>query len=771
MASNLPNHGIGQSQPSEIHAREQAEKQGQSIGANVIRREGREKTTGEARYLDDYPSTGVWVGGTIRTTLPACKVNAINFDPSFDWKSVAVVTAKDIPGPNCIPLLIEDQPALVDGISRHPDEPVVLIAAPDKETLGHALKACTLDCEELPAIHDLDDSLNCKVKLHGDDNVFKRITIKRGDAASAMQSAAHVLEGEYTFGAQEQLYIEPQGMQAVWSDAGVHLIGSMQCPYYVVKGIAKLLGLEPAQVRVQQSTTGGGFGGKEDYPSVIAAHAALLARKSAHPVRLTYDRVEDIRATPKRHPGRVRIKSGFDQNAKLVALEIDCVLDGGAYCTLSPVVLSRGAIHAGGPYDCPNTEILARAVATNSPPHGAFRGFGAPQTIYAIETHMDVCAKKLGVDGIDLRRRNLVRANGVLCTGQNVGDDAWAEEALDTALQRSRFYEKREAYAAMNRIASSSTEKENFKRRGIGLALFHHGAGFTGIGEVRLASIVSIRGNSDGTVTLLCSQTEIGQGTRTILAQTAADGLGIPVEWVLTEDPDTKDAPNSGPTVASRTAMVVGGLFYTCGQMLRAEVEKRVGRSLATADVLRVAIAEIAAKEELKVSHQYKQPSDMHWDEDTYQGDAYAAYGWACYVAEVEVDTLTGEVKLLDFTAVQEVGRVINPIFAYGQIEGGVAQGLGWAILENVVYKDGRVQNPTMTDYIVPTSKDTPKIDVIFLEHPHHRAPHGAKGIGELPMDGPAPAVVNALRDALGVSFTHIPVIPEIILPALEGAE
>ncbi|MGQ0720559.1 MAG: xanthine dehydrogenase family protein molybdopterin-binding subunit [Candidatus Eiseniibacteriota bacterium] len=724
-----------------------------ALGRSVPRREGWAKLTGRELYVDDLPRDGVWLGATIRARGPHSRVTGIARDPAFPWDSVVFATAADIPGRNVLRLLVDDQPALADGVVRHAAEAVALIAAPDAETLAKAKRAITVHEELLPQVLDPEAS----------SHDYKRIEIVRGDAARAMRSTDIVFEGEYRFGSQEHIYIETQGMQAEWTSAGVVIRGSMQCPYYVVHGLAPLLGLPEAAVRVIQCATGGGFGGKEEYPTMIAAHAAILAREAGRPVRIVYDRAEDMLATTKRHPGRVRFRTGLGKDGRIVAMEADVLLDGGAYCTLSPVVLSRGAIHAAGPYDVPDVRVLARVVATNHPPFGAFRGFGAPQTIFAREVHLDECAARVGLDPADFRRRNVLRRGGVLSTGQNVGDDVAAEEVLERALDESRYAERREEFAAFNR-------REPFRRRGIGLSLFHHGAGFTGSGEVVLASTAGLRGNADGTVTVLSSQTEIGQGTRTILAQAAAEGLGVPVELVLTEDPDTASMPDSGPTVASRTGMVIGGLLVRAGRELREKLERDAGRALDV-DGVRDTIARAAAGGPLVHTVRYRPPAGNRWDEEHYRGDAYATYAWSCQVAAVEADVLTGETRVLDVTSVQEVGRVMNPVLAAGQIEGGVAQGVGWALLEHVAWKDGAMANATMTDYSVPTAKDTPPIRTVFVERTNPRAPHGAKGLGELPMDGPAPAIVNALNRALGTELRSVPATPEIVLPAIEARE
>lgn len=739
-----------------------------TLGQNVLRREGAAKLSGQACYVDDLPRRDVWIGGTVRAAVPHARLIAIHYKPSFDWSRVIVATAADIPGENIVPVVLRDQPALAETIVRYHGEPVALIAAPDEETLQQAMDHVVLETAPLGAIFDIDEALAAKVALHGSDNVFRHIDIRKGDATVAMQSADVVIEREYHSGSQEHVYLETQGMQAEPTRDGITIRGSMQCPYYIVEGVAMLLGLSPEKVRVIPCTTGGGFGGKEDFPSLVAGHAALLAWKAGRPVRLIYDRVEDLRYTSKRHPARVRHRTGWSRDGRMVAMQIEIVLDGGAYSTLSPLVLQRSAVHAAGPYQCDHIHIEARAVATNHPPRGAFRGFGAPQSIFALEAHLDFCAGKLGIDPIEVRRRNLVRPRGTLATGQIMGDDTAVDEVLERGVVESDFLARRDRFTAWNRVASSAPSPERFLRRGIGLALFMHGTGLNGNAEGRFRSTVLLKGNADGTVSTITNQVELGQGAQTIVAQLAADGLGIPVDWVVANEPDTSLAPDSGPTVASRTAAIIGGLLITAGQRFRAEVERRSGGPISDPRAFCSAVAQCVSQGPLQVSETFSPPSAFQWNEDLHQGDAYLGYTWSCCVAALEVDTLTGEVKLLDVTAVQDVGRVIHPVFAAGQVEGGVTQGLGWALLENTVWSGGLMKNANMTDYVIPTAADVPPIHAVFLEHPQRWTPHGAKGLGELPMEGPAPAVVNALRHALGIHFEEIPVTPEVILKAWE---
>jgi CO/xanthine dehydrogenase Mo-binding subunit len=734
------------------------------IGKSVPRKEGREKVTGSARYVDDLSFPEMIHGVTVRSSIARGKIRDIRFGKGIPWNEFTIVTAKDIPGKNCIALLIEDQPCLADQFVNHPEEAIVLLAHPDKYLLEEARRAVQIEFEPLSAVFTVEASLSRKQIIWGEDNIFKSYRVEKGDVASAWSVADFIVEGEYETGGQEQLYIEPQGMIASANPAdGVTVWGSLQCPYYIHKALVRLFGLPKEKVRVVQTETGGGFGGKEEYPSMIAGHAALLALKSGKPVKMIYDRAEDMAATTKRHPSRTRHRTAVTRDGKLLAMEIDFTLDGGAYETLSPVVLSRGTIHAAGPYACPNVLIHSRVVATNAPPHGAFRGFGAPQSVFALERHLDRVAAVVGLTPEELRLRNFIHEGQTLAVGQVIHEKVDMDKLLGRALELSGYHAKRVRFAQENPHTAI--------KRGIGFAAFLHGAGFTGSGEEYLASEAQVTATRDGTIRVLAGSTEMGQGTNTVFAQIAAEALGLDCEQIEILQPDTSLVPNSGPTVASRTTMIVGKLVETAALAIKQSLLDAgfLNRNYAASDFAGACGKYTDKFGALQSLVKYQHPGDLHWDDSKYQGDAYGAYAWAVYVAEVSVDTRTAEVRVEDFVAVQEVGKVINPILAAGQIEGGVAQGIGFALYENVVWQEGRMVNGQMTNYIMPTSMDVPPIRVFFEELPYARGPAGAKGIGELPLDGTAPAIANAIAHATGADVRQIPITPEILLELLEG--
>jgi CO/xanthine dehydrogenase Mo-binding subunit len=732
------------------------------VGTSVPRLEGREKVTGEARYIDDISMPEMLFGATVRSKIPRGRIKNISFGPGIDWGDFVIVSAKDIPGKNCIALIDDDEPCLADGIVNHQEEPILLLAHPDRHILPKAVASVVIEYEALPPIFTIEASEKRAEIIWGVDNVFKTYLIEKGDVDAVWANADYIVEGEYTTGAQEQLYIENNGMIAQYDPKqGLTVWGSLQCPYYVHKALVKLFNLPVERVRVVQVETGGAFGGKEDYPSMIAGHAALLAMKSGKSVKITYDRLEDMVATTKRHPSRTRHRTAVSKDGRILGGEIEFTIDGGAYKTLSPVVLSRGAIHAGGPYYWPSVRIRAKAVATNVPPHGAFRGFGAPQSLFALERHIERIAQVVGISAVEVRRKNFLRPGQTTTTEQTVQEEIDLSKLLDRGLELSNYDVRKEKFAAEN--------AQGQRRKGIGIATFLHGAGFTGAGERFLASVVGVEGCADGSVRVLVSSTEFGQGTKTVLCQIAAEALGLGYDDVTMAQPDTQEVPNSGPTVASRTVMVVGKLVQSAAQGIRQTLtQSGLLEESYSPEKFRAACGEYIARHGKLVSlAQYEEPEGVHWDEEKYRGSAYAAFSWAVYVAEVTVDLTTYSVSVDDFVALQEIGKVLHPVLAKGQIAGGVAQAIGFALYEKVVWNNGRMQNGQMTNYIMPGSADLPPIRVFFEEIGNRHGAYGAKGIGELPMDGPAPAVVNAIENALGVSFDSIPLLPEDIFHAL----
>jgi CO/xanthine dehydrogenase Mo-binding subunit len=728
-----------------------------------LRREGPDKLTGKALYTDDLVFPGAWYGATIRSTEPHARLLGIELDPDFDWSRVVVMTANDIPGENIVSSIKSDQPALASDTIRHHAEPVALVAAPDKGTLREAKRGISLRTEALDPVFDPLDS----------EQQFAGYEVARGDIEAAFEEAALVVRGEYRVGHQEQLYIENQAMIAEpRPDGGITITGSLQCPYYVHEALMRTLDLSDTQAVITQAETGGGFGGKEEYPSVVAIHAALLAQRVGKPVRMIYDRHEDLAATTKRHPAIVRYRTAVDADGDLIAQDIEVIMDGGAYCTLTPVVLSRGVLHSGGPYECPNVRIRGRAMATNTPPNGAFRGFGAPQVEFAAEIQVARVAEELSISPAELRQRWMYREGSITPTGQVLRESVGSAEVLERAVEAAEYERIRlltqETRAVRLKQATHAGRGATSSRvqtaSGIGIAMAWHGAGFTGSGEVHLASVASVELGSDGVVRVLIANTEIGQGTNTIFPMLAGEALGIDPAAVKMAPVDTSVVPDSGPTVASRTAMVVGGLVVKAAQRLRSTVEGRSGGSFAENHK-----DDAERHGSTRIDEKFERYPGVEFDDETYTGDAYPAFGWACAVAQVDIDLDTGEVRVRDVVSADDIGRVIHPLLAEGQVEGGTLQAVGYATIEEIKLENGRYLNDRLATYIIPTSLDAPRISSILVEAPFSGVPHGAKGVGELPMDVVAPAIIDAIHDAVGVWITELPATPERVFAAMNA--
>lgn len=717
-------------------------------GRSVPRADGPAKVTGTALYVDDVTRDGSLLGVTFRSSCDHGRLVAIRRDPAFDWSRVTVVTASDVPV-NEVVTIERDQPVLVPegGVIRHRYEPIALVAGEERGVVDLALHALSVEVEPLPAVLSAAEALEA--------NVVRRYLISKGDAAAFLGSCDVVVSGSYSTGLQEQLYIEPQGVLAWWEDGVARVLGSIQCPYYVQKGVRHALSLPEGAVEVTQAATGAGFGGKEEYPTILALHALLLSRKAGRPVKMVYSRKEDIEATTKRHPSEVEITSGCDRDGTFRALSMRILMDAGAYVTLTPVVLSRGALHAAGAYLWPAARIEALAALTNTPPNGAFRGFGAPQTLWALERHVDRVARTLGMDPFDLRRKNLLKIGDVLPTGQVLKESVGVRECIERVAAASGYVEKRRR----GPVVTGRTA------RGIGASVVLHGAGFTGSGEKVLAGKAAVDLLPGGRLLVRAASTEIGQGTETVFRQIAADAAGLSLADVDVAVPSTGAVPDSGPTVASRTVMVVGSIVEEAARRVagRVEVERAASGGSFAAAAGRLLARDGVVSETVG----YEPPPGGVWDDATYRGDAYPVYGWGCDVAEVEVDLDTFETRVTAFWAAADVGKAVNPVMCRGQIEGGTLQAIGWALSEEIVRRGGEILNPRMTNYIVPTALDAPPFETSLVEAPYSQGPAGgAKGLGELPMDGGAPAIASAVEHATGIVLDSLPLTPERLLEA-----
>lgn len=736
------------------------------IGESPPRPDGFAKVSGAARYVDDVSLPGMWHGATVRSPHPHAHVRSIRFDPALAPPGTVFVTAADLPGPNGVQLLDDGWPILADRMTLHVGEPVALVAAPTRLQARQALAAVSVEYEPLAPALTLAEA-EALPPLY-------ELRLENGDVDAALAAADKVVEGESRTGHQEHIYIECQGMIAWFEDDALNVLGSMQCPYYVHKALVHAFRLPEDRVRVRASVVGGGFGGKEDFPSAIALHAALLARAAGRPVKIVYDRNEDIVGTSKRHPSVIRHRTGVGRDGRLLALDADILFDGGAYSTLSPVVLSRALLHSFGPYRWPAVRIRGRVLRTHTAPNSAFRGFGAPQVEFAIERQMDRVARELGLDPFEIRARNVVDPGDRLPTGQVLDPSTSARICLEEVERRTGF---RDRWKALEEARESAGDGE--PRRGIGLSLYFHGAGFTGNGERKMRSPVTTRLLEDGRIEVLTAMTDMGQGCVAVFPQIAATAAGVGPDDLVFAEPDTSQVPDSGPTVASRTTMIVGGAIARAVIELRDRVLAPWGEGFSVQNgwivgpkgpvepFREAAQAFRQAAGPVEVTTRHEPPDWQTFDESTYRGAAYPTYAWGADVVEVEVDPDTLYVHPVQVTAVCEVGKAIHPVLCAGQIEGGTLQAIGWALMEEVKLQDGRYLNDRLATYIIPTIQDSPRMDVHLLERAWEGGSFGAfgaKGVGELPMDGGAPATAQAIENAIGIRVDEIPATPEKLL-------
>ncbi|HLA77944.1 MAG TPA: xanthine dehydrogenase family protein molybdopterin-binding subunit [Vicinamibacteria bacterium] len=724
------------------------------VGQRIRRPDAPDKVKGSALYIEDLAFAGSLWGGVLRSPHPHARIIQVDVGKARLVPGVrAVLTAKEIPGRNLIPMIQADWPVLAGEFVRHVGEAVALVAAETKEALAEGLRAIAVEYEPLVALLDMEEALRV-------GEVMAHWKIRRGEASVALSGRDVVMvEATYRTPYQEHAYIEANGMIAMPDgQGGVTVWGSLQCPFYVQKAVASALGFELNRVRIVQTVTGGGFGGKEDAPSAPGAHVALLAMATGRPVRLILSREEDMAVMSKRHPSRVRVRLGATRAGDLLAAEVDYLLDGGAYATLSPVVLFRGAVHACGPYRVPNVKVDARVVRTHQVPCGAFRGFGEPQAVFAIESALDELSGRLEMDPLELRFRNALREGDETITGQKLTEGVRFREVLESVAMASEWGRKRELFA----------RDQGRLRRGIGLAACHYGVGLGAMGKHLNPAGANLVVAADGSVTVAVGTTEIGQGMVTVLSQIAAEALGCPVELVRVVEADTSRVPDSGPTVASRTTVMSGNAIRDAAQKIRAVMTPVMSDSGLP---WREAVALCVQRQVGLAAHGWAIPPKTSFDLATGQGDTYICYAFAANVVEVEVDSETGETRVLAVYSAQDAGRIVNPTTAEGQVEGGVVQGLGYALVEEHAVREGRILNDQFSTYIIPTSLDVPEITTLFVEEEFSWGPYGAKGLGETPIIAVAPAVTAAIHHGSGARLREIPATPERVWQALVPQE
>ena len=744
---------------------------GQAVGQPIIRLDGRPKVDGSEIFGADFCPDDAFLVRAVRSPHHHARFTLGDID---GWQAThpgvtAVVTADDITGENRFGVIppLADQPALAEGVVRYRGEPVALVAGDPEpiealdldnfpvtwETLPHSLTPGDDDAEAAPLLHD-----------DREDNTLVRGRVARGAPDQALANAAHRVSGTIETGYIEHAYIEPEA-GAAWLDGDQLVIQvCTQAPVMDRDDTAKVLGLEPERVRIIPAAAGGGFGGKLDLS--VQPLLGLAVLKTGRPCKMVYSRAESMRASTKRHPAKLQATIGADHEGKVTGMIIHGDFNTGAYASWGPTVATRVPVHASGPYLTPNYRATTRAIHTNGPVAGAFRGFGVPQAAICQEMLYDELAERCGLDRLAFRRLNALKDGDVSPCGQ-VLDAVGIADCLESL---SPHWERALAEAA------ALNEGGPVRRRGVGIASCWYGCGNTGLPN---PATICIGITSDGALVLHQGATDVGQGSNTVVTQIAADALGVPVNAFELIGPDTARTPDCGKTSASRQTFITGKAAFAAGKALRSRVLRQTnfsdnaeitfengslvveqGRERRVIDLGALPLDEHGYA--LSVEESYDPPTTA-LDENG-QGIPYAVYGYGAQMAEVDVDMKLGTVKVTKITAAHDVGRVINPLLAEGQVEGGIAQGLGLALMEE--YLPGRTEN--LHDYLIPTIGDMPEVRSIFIEKPDPEGPMGAKGLGEHVLIPTAPAILNAIRHASGAKVTKLPALPHRVLAAIK---
>ena len=691
------------------------------ITDHVDRVDVRDKLKGNTRYIEDIVFEDLHYARTLRSAIPKGKILKIEYPPIEE--GITVVDHNDVCHKNEVAMIEKDMPIFASESVNYVGEPISLIVGKDKDQIIRYYNQIKITYENDPtAVFTIDEGLD-------KDDVFSEHTFSVGALEDITYDDCFVQE--YETGYQEQVYMEKQGVVGTFEDDIVTVYGSLQCPYYVLNAMKHALDLDETKVRVIQTPTGGAFGGKEEYPSLLALQVAVAAMKVKKPVRLIFDRREDMAFTTKRHPSKSIIKT-YLHKEKIVGMSFEINLDSGPYIGLSDVVLQRAIFTMMGCYMFDFIRVTGRTIKTNNVFTGAFRGFGAPQSMYALELHMNQLARYLDIDPIDLRRPYFVKKGDKTSTNGVFNEDIYLDKMTDMLLDLVDY---------------ETVECEDDPNIGYGFSFIPHGGGFTGDGEaVHIKAEVHLKKDCDGDIHILISNVEMGQGAITALSKIVASALDYPIERIHYQQPDTFLVPDSGPTVASRTTMVVGGLLYKAALKLKDQLD---------------------SKEEILIKEFFKQPDYVKWNQDKLEGNAYMAYSWSIIMARVEVDPLTYEVTCTDIYGIYDVGVPIDERLLLGQIHGGVIQGLGYGLLENMTSEKGLIQQHSFSNYVIPTTCDIPNIHSEWIMNKYVDGPFGAKAVGELTLVGVAPAVASAVEQVINKHINKIPVTPELILEVL----
>ena len=747
------------------------------VGKSMIRVDAYDKVRGKLQFGADFEYPGALVGKVLRSPHPHALIKKIDVERAKTLPGVkAVLTAEDIPGRNGFGAIIPDQPVLCHDKVRYVGDGVALVAADTEEIAVQALGLIDVKFEPLPAVFSPVDAMKPDApKVHEGGNLLATAKIRKGNTEKGFAESDVILERTYTVPILEHAYMEPDVVVAIpHPDRTMTVKGPMQAPFTVRRNIAPILGVPINKVQCVQTPIGGGFGGKEDSPIDIGARAAVLAWKTGKPVRMEYDREEITLSTCKRHPMTIQCKIGAKKDGTFVALEGTIYDEQGAYASLGPVIPPAGGVHAHavvmlpGPYVIQNVKVDGYLVYTNRPYGGAMRGFGAPQVNFVHESLIDELAYQLGMNPYDLRLKNCFGLGSETATGQILDQSVGLKETMEKARETFGWDERWKPAPDLKELEKAE------KRRGVGMAL---GWYRTSIGTLGDGCGVNLHLQEDGSVLLYQGLTEMGQGSYTVLSQITAEALGVDIEDVRVVAPDTDIAPESGPTVGSRSTTLMGNAIMMAAEVIKNSLFESASELLGVSpgrlvaknrriydreDPSRFVELKEAARRSMVTGRRimgqgWYTPPKPSLNLETGQGSPYFVYTYSTQMAEVEVDIKTGAVEVVKITATFDIGKAINPMMVEGQIEGGVMMGLGYALMEEVVMKDGMIQNLNLQDYIIPTALDTPEIEPIYIEYPNIHGPFGAKGIGEMPNIPAAPAITNAIANAIGARIYDLP--------------
>ncbi|MBO4410056.1 MAG: xanthine dehydrogenase family protein [Spirochaetales bacterium] len=702
------------------------------ISKAVRRVDAVSKSEGKTRYVSDYDFADCLWGRLVRSSIPRGIIRAIHL-PEMP-EGYRFITYKDIPegGHNWLHMIATDWKCFAENDVRYVGETIGIMVGPDKATVEDLRQKVVIDYEEqVPAV-TIDEGLACKggAFVNG-NNIHCSLKLDVGNVDEAFAKADKIVTETIETGFQEHIYLETNGACCIPEGDHFVVYASAQCPFYISRSISPLLNVTPDKVIVRQITTGGAFGGKEHFPDVVCGPLLVAANVMKKGVKMFFDREEDIENSVKRHPSKVVFKTGLDKDGNITAMESTVCYNVGGYLSSSFVVLQRGCFHVTGCYLFPNMRTTGYGVATNTFPSCAFRGFGAPQTLFAVETHLCHIAEMQGIDPLEYKKRYFIKQGDTTSTNGKIVERVMIPEMLEQVMKASDYERK-------------SREYKWGSGKGIGISFYNHGGAFTGNGEQAIIKArTKLHKFADGRVEILCSQTEMGQGFHTILPKIAAHVLEIPIEKVIFEDPDTSRVPDSGPTAASRSTMIVGELVERAARLMKPRYAK---------------------EEDFTVETCYEHPEGYPWDQNTFQGYAYLGYGWGVCAVEVEVDPCTAEITTKGIWSSHDAGHLIDERIVHGQVNGGVLQGLGWGSFEVMENRDGHFRQTSMSDYIVPTSMDYPKQGVYFVENPYEWGPFGAKGMGELVFNGSAAAYIDAVSRAIGKRISRIPLPTEEVM-------